>query len=312
MASASTAPASRQTSPATRPRAPRRGDELQATSPCSRGDQFLGADKLTFDSETERYVAEGSIRYQDSRHAPDRRTRRGQPGHGRARDQDLSYQLVSRRGNGGADSITMSGTQGSLHGSTYSTCPPEDRRWELRAKRIDIDTEEGMGVARNAVLRVGKVPVLYVPWLMFPIDERRRTGLLFPSASNSDRNGFEFKQPIYLNLAPNYDATVTPRIMTERGAMLGSEFRYLHRTGAGSVSGALDAGRQVARRRPRPRRLQRLREPRQPLAGALQRASGSATRVTSRISTAASAASPSPRRRATSASTAAAATGRPA
>ncbi|MGO4611997.1 LPS-assembly protein LptD, partial [Variovorax sp. 2RAF20] len=79
--------------------------------------------------------------------------------------------------------------------------------WELRAHRIDIDTAEGMGVARNATIRIGKVPVMYVPWFMFPVDERRRTGLLYPQISLSGRNGFDWKQPIYLTLAPNYDAT---------------------------------------------------------------------------------------------------------
>ena len=211
---------------------------LQGNVALTRGDQFLGADKLSYDSETERYVAEGSIRYQDAGMRLVAERAEGNQAIDQHEISNLRYQLVSRRGNGGADSITLSGAEGSLHGSTYSTCPPDDRRWELRAKRIDINTESGMGVARNAVLRLGKVPVLYVPWVMFPIDERRRTGLLFPSAGNSDRNGFEYKQPIYLNLAPNYDATITPKIMTERGAMLGSEFRYLHQTGAGSVSGA--------------------------------------------------------------------------
>ena len=78
-----------------------------------------------------------------------------------------------------------------LHDSTYSTCDPNDRHWELRADRIDVDTEEGLATAHHAILRVGRVPVLYVPWFMFPIDDRRRTGLLFPSLSNSDRNGFD-------------------------------------------------------------------------------------------------------------------------
>src|SRR3546814_8572797 len=90
---------------------------------------------------------------------------------------DVRYQLIERRGNGGADSIRMEGTQGALMGSTYSTCPPDDRHWELRAARIDIDTDSGFGTARNATIRVGKVPVLYVPWFKFPIDDRRVTGL---------------------------------------------------------------------------------------------------------------------------------------
>ena len=211
---------------------------LQGNVALTRGDQFLGADKLSYDSETERYVAEGSIRYQDAGMRLVAERAEGNQATDQHEISNLRYQLVSRRGNGGADSITLNGAEGSLHGSTYSTCPPNDRRWELRANRIDINTEEGMGVARNAVLRIGKVPVLYVPWIMFPVDERRRTGLLFPSISNSNRNGFDWRQPIYLNLAPNYDATVSPRVMSARGAMLGAEFRYLHETGAGNLSGA--------------------------------------------------------------------------
>ena len=204
----------------------------------TRGDQFLGAEKLSYDSANETYVAEGSIRYQDAGMRLVAERAEGNQATDEHQIEDLRYQLVSRRGNGGAERIVLKGTDGSLHESTFSTCDPDNRDWELRARRIDIDTDEGMGVARSATLRIGNVPVLYVPWFMFPIDNRRRTGLLYPSISNSDRNGFEWRQPVYLNLAPNYDATITPRIMTERGAMLGGEFRYLNRRGRGVLSGA--------------------------------------------------------------------------
>jgi len=204
----------------------------------TRGDQFLGAEKLSYDSANETYVAEGSIRYQDAGMRLVAERAEGNQATDEHQIEDLRYQLVSRRGNGGAERIVLKGTDGSLHESTFSTCDPDNRDWELRARRIDIDTGKGMGVAHSATLRIGKVPVLYVPWFMFPIDNRRRTGLLYPSISNSDRNGFEWRQPVYLNLAPNYDATITPRIMTERGVMLGSEFRYLNRRGRGVLSGA--------------------------------------------------------------------------
>src|SRR5690606_31304527 len=151
--------------------------------------------------------------------------------------EDLRYQLIEPRGNGGAVRIDMQGDNGSLVGSTYSTCPPSQRGWELRARKIDFDTEEGTGVARNAVVRVGRVPLLYVPWLMFPIDDRRRTGLLYPAVKVSGRNGFDWRQPIYLNLAPNYDATLNPRWMSERGGQLGGEFRWLYDGGSGELSG---------------------------------------------------------------------------
>ena len=223
------------------------GDELQDTAAqktlvqgnvqLRRGDQFLGTDRLTYNSETGDYTADGSVRYQDSgmRIVADRAE--GNQESDTHTISDLRYQLIERRGNGGADRIELRGTQGALLGSTYSTCEPSQRAWELRASRIDIDTEKGMGVARNATVRIGKIPVLYVPWLTFPIDDRRRTGLLYPSISLSGRNGFDWKQPIYINLAPNYDATLTPRIMSDRGIVLGGQFRWLYEQGRGEMSG---------------------------------------------------------------------------
>jgi LPS-assembly protein len=201
----------------------------------TRGDQFLATDHLTSNSETGNYRADGSVRYQDSGIRLVAQTAEGNQDQDVHRLDDVRYQLISRRGNGGAERAEMHGSDGKLYGSTYSTCPPDDRRWELRARQIDIDTDSGMGVAHDATLRVGKVPVLYVPWFTFPIDNRRRTGLLYPTIGSSSRNGFDWRQPIYFNLAPNYDLTLTPRYMSERGLQLGSEFRYLLPHGRGDL-----------------------------------------------------------------------------
>lgn len=196
-----------------------------------RGNQFMGADQLTFDKAQGRYAAEGSIRYQANGLRLRAASAKGDQDSDTHSMQDLDYQLLSQRGNGHAKSLSVEGEAGSLHSATYSTCPPEARQWELRAHRIDIDNDRGVAVAYGASLHVGKVPVLYLPWLMFPTNERRRSGLLFPSISNSGRNGLDWRQPIYLNLAPNYDATLSPRVMTSRGGLLGGEFRYLNETG---------------------------------------------------------------------------------
>lgn len=203
----------------------------------NRGDQFLGTDKLTYNEETGKYSAVGNVRYRDSGMRIVAERAEGDQTADQHRIEDVRYQLTERRGNGGAVRIELDGPRGHLIGSTYSTCAPDQRAWELRANRIDIDTEEGMGVARNATVRIGRVPVLYVPWFMFPVDERRRTGLLYPQISLSGRNGFDYKQPIYLNLAPNYDATLYPRYMSDRGSLLGAEFRWLYPSGKGEVYG---------------------------------------------------------------------------
>ncbi|WP_246064618.1 LPS assembly protein LptD [Pseudoluteimonas lycopersici] len=201
----------------------------------TRGDQFLATDHLTSNSETGNYSADGSVRYQDSGIRLVAKSAEGNQDQDTHQLDDVRYQLISRRGNGGAERAEMHGSDGKLYGSTYSTCPPDDRRWELRAKQIDIDTDSGMGVAHDATLRVGKVPVLYVPWFTFPIDNRRRTGLLYPTIGSSSRNGFDWRQPIYFNLAPNYDLTLTPRYMSDRGLQLGTEFRYLLPHGRGTL-----------------------------------------------------------------------------
>jgi LPS-assembly protein len=79
--------------------------------------------------------------------------------------------------------------------------------------------------------------VFYLPWFMFPIDDRRQSGFLFPSIGTSTSGGLELGSPYYLNLAPNYDATVTPVYMSKRGTLLNSEFRYLTETGEGDLGG---------------------------------------------------------------------------
>src|SRR5690606_40334294 len=70
-------------------------------------------------------------------------------------------------------------------------------------------------------------PFLYTPYITFPIDDRRKTGVLPPRLSYSDGDGLDLAVPYYLNLAPNYDATLTPRLITRRGLMLETEARML-------------------------------------------------------------------------------------
>lgn len=212
-----------------------------------RGDQFLGADNIEYRSESSTYVATGRVRYQDSGMRLMAERLEGDQEADTHRVDNVTYQLTERRGNGGAQRIEMKGAQGALYGSTYSTCPPDDRRWELRAERIDIDNDKGQGVARNATLRLGQVPVLYVPAFAFPTDNRRKTGLLYPSISYSSRNGFDWRQPIYFNLAPHYDLTLEPRLMTRRGFLLGTEFRYRTNGGGGIFDVELLPSDQLAR-----------------------------------------------------------------
>lgn len=124
-----------------------------------------------------------------------------------------------------------------LKKSTYSTCPPKSRAWEVNAKEIRLDSQKERGVARDALLRVGDVPVLYTPYLSFPTSNARKSGFLMPLVGYSNLTGFDFATPYYLNLAPNWDATLVPHAYTMRGVMLGGNTRFLTPHSTGIVGG---------------------------------------------------------------------------
>ena len=115
-----------------------------------------------------------------------------------------------------------------LEQGNYTYCPPFSEAWGLEADSIVLDREEGYGIAEDAVLRVGGVPVLYTPYFSFPIDDRRKSGVLTPSISYSSDSGLDLAVPYYFNIAPNMDDTLTPRFMSDRGLLLQNEFRYLN------------------------------------------------------------------------------------
>ncbi len=120
----------------------------------------------------------------------------------------------------------------------YTSCPregPLPPDWILKAERVDLDLDANEGVAENAVLRFLGVPILALPTLSFPLSDARKTGWLPPSIATDSRSGVEVSVPFYWNIAPNRDATLTPRLLLRRGPALDTEFRYLQRSDSGSV-----------------------------------------------------------------------------
>ena len=112
--------------------------------------------------------------------------------------------------------------------SSFTGCEPGVNTWKLQTNEISLDQAKGFATVKNARLDIGEVPVFYFPYAKFPISERRSSGLLFPSISNDQENGIDISQPIYWNLAPNYDATFTPRYIQYRGMGLEANFRHLN------------------------------------------------------------------------------------
>lgn len=120
----------------------------------------------------------------------------------------------------------------------FTSCEPGSNVWQLSADQFSLNQASGWGEAHGATVRVADVPVIHVPYIRFPIDDRRLSGMLWPTIGVSDRNGLELAVPYYFNLAPHYDLTLTPRYMSERGLMLEGQFRYLSTIGQWDVGGA--------------------------------------------------------------------------
>ncbi len=145
---------------------------------------------------------------------------------------------------GSAGKLNRTGDQQvQLNDVFYTQCTPDNEVWAIQASQIDLDNASGFGKAKHARLKIKDVPVFYSPWFTFPVDDRRHTGFLFPSISSSSSNsssggGVDIAVPFYLNLAPNYDATITPSHIAGRGAMAELEMRHLSKFGSLDLSGA--------------------------------------------------------------------------
>ena len=203
-----------------------------------RNDQTLNADWVDYDQQADVVRAGDSFTLTRG----DGQTVRGKELHydlsresGRTADAQFAVEHESRRLQGVSAEMEMRDKNHyAMRGVKFNTCNPGDRSWYIQAAELKADRESGIGTARHARLVFGGVPVLYTPWADFPLNGNRKSGLLVPTIKIGS-DGTELELPYYFNLAPNYDATLAPGIITARGATLGGEFRYLQDKYSGSL-----------------------------------------------------------------------------
>ncbi len=212
---------------------------LQGDVVLRQGDRELQAERLFVPVNRERVEAQGDFELRDGK-----ALLRGEEAtvyleQDRGSIEDSEYVLYEQRVRGEARQLEQLGEQSyRLREASFTTCEPGQDSWQLVSGDIRLDQAEGFGVARHARLEVKGVPVFYWPWLRFPIDDRRQTGLLSPSVSFSNQQ-VDYTQPFYWNIAPNQDATITPRWLSDRGLLLGGQYRYLtDQYGRGTLEGA--------------------------------------------------------------------------
>ncbi len=211
---------------------------LRGAVEVQRGDQQLEAEEVSYDRGSGVVRASGGVLLRQPGLRLLGREAEVNLNSRQGRVDDAHYRFIGINARGTAERAEIEGPNlARFENITYTACPPGSNAWELQADELEIDRAQGTGVARHAKVRVGGVPILYSPYLSFPLDDRRKSGVLLPSLGNSNKLGVDVSAPIYLNLAPNMDATLIPRYMSKRGAMLGGEYRFLTASETGKFYG---------------------------------------------------------------------------
>jgi LPS-assembly protein len=219
--------------------------EVAGRAELRRGGSAILAERLTYFTEQGEVEAEGSVRLL----APDGDELRGPRLRFRVDDQigvmnTPTFTLAPRPRTQGAV-VTMRGDAQAVRfegeeryrvsDGRFTSCAPGDDSWFMSASEIDLDMDADRGVARGARLTFKGLTTPRLPEFGFPLSNQRKTGFLPPTIGLQGKVGTEILVPFYLNLAPNRDATITPRYMTQRGLQLLTEGRYLDRNYQGIV-----------------------------------------------------------------------------
>ena len=195
----------------------------------------VAADSVNYNEKTGRVAVKGSVDFED----PKLRVRSDTGSYetsGAANFDKANFQLMDRNGRGFAKDIdVLPDGKVTLTQVRYTSCPVGNEDWMLQASSLNIDSKAQEGVARNVTMRFKDVPIFYTPYLSFPVGDERKSGVLFPSFGHSGSNGFDLEIPYYFNLAPNYDLTLTPGLLSSRGVQLGGQFRYLSSNSHGQI-----------------------------------------------------------------------------
>ena len=199
-------------------------------------DRIIKADYVRYDRRTGEFAADGNLVYSTNEITVSGDRARMNLDENTGTVENSKYFTGVVNGRGEAEFVTIkSKNEVELTEATYTTCPPGEEAWQLLADDINLDRSTSQGTASGVVLKVARVPVMYLPYIRFPIGEERLTGFLYPGIGVSQKHGTEISVPFYWNIAPQLDATIIPHNMSKRGLMLENEFRYLTESSKGQI-----------------------------------------------------------------------------
>lgn len=199
----------------------------------------ITADEASYKPETENIDFKGNVHIDTTSMAIDADQGRISKEKQSSFFKGVKFQISNNNMRGKAESISADKeSQTRLKQTSITSCPLTDPDWRLDADDISLNHDEEYGSADDVVLRFMDVPFLYIPYMEFPLGDRRRSGLLVPEIGYSSSRGGELVVPWYWNIAPNHDAIIAPHYMNRRGAQLDTQYRFLTETSRGQFDAA--------------------------------------------------------------------------
>ena len=196
----------------------------------------IQADRLQYQQDIHQLTAEGDVKLQQDGNVMSGPSLQFNLDSNAGTMTQPEYYLYENDARGSASEIRIQDREHySLEDATYTTCPAGNTDWLMRMGSLELDRERQIGVAKHARVEFKSVPILYSPWMDFPLAGQRKSGLLAPIFGSTSSGGSEVTLPFYWDIAPNYDATIAPRSIAKRGLMLNNEFRYLSRNYDGEL-----------------------------------------------------------------------------
>jgi LPS-assembly protein len=191
------------------------------------GNRTIKGEDVQYEAKDNSLKVEGDVQFED----PVARITGGGGNYsatGGANFRDAQFELRQRAAHGAAETMQMT-PEGviNLNKVTFTTCPRDDSAWQLKADSLSLDTRTRIGTGKGTKVDFKGVPILYLPWMSFPLGTERKSGFLFPTLGHSTRGGIQFALPWYWNIAPNADLTLEPMLYTRRGLDFVGETRFL-------------------------------------------------------------------------------------
>jgi len=215
---------------------PDREVDLERDVEVVKGGTTIKADKAQYRIIQDEVEATGHVwmKRLDDRYTGDHAQMRMESGEGFVTNP--TYLLGKNGGRGHAQRVDfISDDEATVTRGTYSTCEATDPDWYVTGSSMDLDSGRDVGTVRSGLVYFKGVPILGSPWLSFPLSGERKSGVLPPTFGATSTGGAELAVPYYFNLAPNYDLTLTPKLIARRGLQLGAETRYLGDTYSGKT-----------------------------------------------------------------------------